>query len=207
MPPKNALVGESTHSNVSFLIPQLIERLHAFSGRTFPSIVVNCQPERNEKTKFILQKDKEWRNEFQYTSRLRSNLRIVISTCTSFFGQARILLWPRFLEIPRYSEEPIGQRTKFGHGSTNPKTTFGFRISKSRMVSFSLCGVQETARNMFLVEHLVVATSWNQPSIQRLWKAPFVFEDSSHLCILGVKDPRSRRALKRPVRYLTNTVK
>ena len=28
---------------------------------------------------------------------------------------------------------------------------------------------------------------------------------SPHLCMFGVKDPRSRKALKRPVRYLTNS--
>ena len=57
----------------------------------------------------------------------------------------------------------------------------------------------------FLVENPVGATSWNQPSIQGLRNGPFVFEDISHLCMFGVKDPRSRRALKRPVRYLTNS--
>ena len=69
----------------------------------------------------------------------------------------------------------------------------------------SLCEVQETAGNMFLVENPAGANSWNQPSIQRLRNAPFVFEDISHFCMFGVKDPRSRRALKRPVRYLTNS--
>ena len=69
----------------------------------------------------------------------------------------------------------------------------------------SLCEVLETARNMFLVENPVGATSWNQPSIKRLRNAPFVFEDISHLCVFGVKDRRSPRALKRPVRYLTNS--
>ena len=69
----------------------------------------------------------------------------------------------------------------------------------------SLCDVQETAGNMFLVENPVGATSWNQPSIQRLRNAPLVFEDMPHLCMLGVKDPRSRRVLKRPVRYLTKS--
>ena len=68
----------------------------------------------------------------------------------------------------------------------------------------SLCEIQETAGTMVLVENPVGATSWNQPSIQRLRSAPVVFEDISHLCMFGVKDPRSRRALKRPVRYLTN---
>ena len=47
--------------------------------------------------------------------------------------------------------------------------------------------------------------SWNQASIKRVRNAPFSFEGFSHLCTLGVKDPRSRRALKRPVRYLTNS--
>ena len=51
----------------------------------------------------------------------------------------------------------------------------------------------------------VGATSWNQLSIQRLRSASFVFEDITHLCMFGVKDPRSRRALKRSVRYLTNS--
>ena len=65
--------------------------------------------------------------------------------------------------------------------------------------------MQETAGNMKLVENPVRAASWNQPSIQGLQNAPIVFEDISHLCMFGVKDPRSRRALKRPVRYLTNS--
>ena len=69
----------------------------------------------------------------------------------------------------------------------------------------SLWEIQETAGNKFLVENPLGATSWNQPSIQRLRNAPFVFEDISHLCMFGVKDPRSRRALKRPFRYLTNS--
>ena len=69
----------------------------------------------------------------------------------------------------------------------------------------ALCERQETAGNMFLVENPVGATSWNQPSIQRLRNAPFVFEDISHLCMFGVKDPRNRRALKRPDGYLTNS--
>ena len=69
----------------------------------------------------------------------------------------------------------------------------------------SLCEIQEIVGNMFLVENLVGATSGNQPSIQRLGSAPFVFEDMSYLCMFGVKDPRSRRALKRLVRYLTNS--
>ena len=51
------------------------------------------------------------------------------------------------------------------------------------------------------VENPVGATSWNQPSIQRLRNASFVLEDISHLCMFGVKDPRSRR----PVRYLSNS--
>ena len=67
----------------------------------------------------------------------------------------------------------------------------------------SLSEIQETAGNMKLVENPVGATSWIQPSIQGLQNAPFVFEDISYLCVFGVKDPRSRRALKRPVRYLS----
>ena len=68
------------------------------------------------------------------------------------------------------------------------------------------CELQETARNLFLVENPVGATSWNQPSIRRLSEVlPLCSEDISHLCMFGVKDPRSRRALKRPVRYLTNS--
>ena len=69
----------------------------------------------------------------------------------------------------------------------------------------SLCGIQETAGNRFLVENPVGATSWNQHSIQRLRNVPSVCEDISHLCMFGVKDPRSRRALKRHVRYMTNS--
>ena len=45
---------------------------------------------------------------------------------------------------------------------------------------------------------------WNQASIKRLRSAPFSFEGISHLCVFGVKDPK-RRALKRPVRYLTDS--
>ena len=44
----------------------------------------------------------------------------------------------------------------------------------------SLCEIQETAGNMSIVQNPVGATSWNQPSIQRLRNAPFVFEDISH---------------------------
>ena len=58
---------------------------------------------------------------------------------------------------------------------------------------------------MFLVENPVGASSWNQSSIKRLRSAPFSFEGMSHLCMFGVKDPRSQRALKRLVRYLTNS--
>ena len=36
--------------------------------------------EAEKKTRFILPKDKEWRNEFLYTSRLRSSQRITILT-------------------------------------------------------------------------------------------------------------------------------
>ena len=67
----------------------------------------------------------------------------------------------------------------------------------------SFCEIEETAGNMFFVENPVGATSRNQPSIQRLRSAPFVFEDISHLCMFGVKGPRSRGALERPVGYLT----
>ena len=69
----------------------------------------------------------------------------------------------------------------------------------------SLCETPETARNMFSVENPVGAASWNQAFIQRLRSAPILSEDLSHLCMFGVKDPRSRRALKRPVRSLTNS--
>ena len=68
----------------------------------------------------------------------------------------------------------------------------------------SLCEVQETTGKIFLVKNPMGATSWNQPSIQRHRIALFVIENMSHLCMFGVKDPRSRRALKRPIRYLTN---
>ena len=55
-------------------------------------------------------------------------------------------------------------------------------------------------------EPFVGATSWNQSSsIKKLRSAPVVFEGISHLYMFGVKDPRSRRALKRQVRYLTNS--
>ena len=68
----------------------------------------------------------------------------------------------------------------------------------------SSCEIQETIGNMFFVENPMGATSWNQPSIQRLSEAlHFMFEDISRLCMFGVKGPRSRRALERPVGYLT----
>ena len=47
----------------------------------------------------------------------------------------------------------------------------------------SLSEIQATAGNMFLVENLVGATSWNQTSIKRLRSAPFVFDDISHMCM------------------------
>ena len=127
---------------------------------------------------------------------------------------------------------PIGQRTNFGYSSKNqprllvlafpsrvwsPILNYASsprvrqRIDRERAAELTILGwvvspseVQETAGNMFLVENPVGATSWNQPSFQRLRKAPFVFEDLSHFCMFGVQDPRSRRALKRPVTYLTN---
>ena len=47
---------------------------------------------------------------------------------------------------------------------------------------------------------------WNQPSIQRVRNARLSRSKMFHTCAcLGVKDPRSRRALKRAVRYLTNS--
>ena len=69
----------------------------------------------------------------------------------------------------------------------------------------SLCEIQKATGNMFLVEKPVGASNWNQASIKRLRNAPFSFEGISHLGMFGVKDPRSRRTLKRPVRYLTNS--
>ena len=47
----------------------------------------------------------------------------------------------------------------------------------------------------------VGASSWNQV----FGALPSRFEGFSHLFMFGVKDPRSRRALKRDVRYLTNS--
>ena len=174
----------------------------------------------------------------------------------NFFGQARILLWPRFFgdsEILRRAAVRRGYPVmksrflNFGDDvhdqsvrerilatvqriqprllvlafpsrvwspilnyATSPRVREridGERAAELTILDWvvSLCEVQETAGNIFLVENPVGATSWNQPSIQRLRNAPFVFEDISHLCMFGVKDPRSRRALKRPVRYLTNS--
>ena len=57
----------------------------------------------------------------------------------------------------------------------------------------SLREKQETVGNMFLVENPVGATSWNQPSTQRLGNAPFAFEDISHLCMFwgqGSEEPQ-----------------
>ena len=130
-----------------------------------------------------------------------------------------------FFEIPRSSEErqyavdilsltsrflnfgEIGQRANSGHGSKNSTATFGFGISKPGMVAHSqlchlssnqreridgeraaelaifdwvvsLCEVEETAGNMFFLENPAGAS---------------------------LKDPCSRRDLKRPVRCLTNS--
>ena len=57
----------------------------------------------------------------------------------------------------------------------------------------SLCEIQETAGNMFPMENPVGATSWNQPSIQGLQNAPFVFEDISlvHVRGQGFQEPQS----------------
>ena len=60
----------------------------------------------------------------------------------------------------------------------------------------SVCEMQEATENMFLVENPVGASSWNHSSIRREFHI---------LCMFGVKDLWSRRALKRPVRYLTNS--
>ena len=60
----------------------------------------------------------------------------------------------------------------------------------------SLCEIQKATGNMFLVENPVGASGWSQSSIKRLRSAPFSFEGISHLCMFGVEDPRSRRALK-----------
>ena len=56
----------------------------------------------------------------------------------------------------------------------------------------SLCEIQETVGDMFLVENPVGATSWNQPSIQRLRNAPFEFEEGSHSYTFGVVDEESK---------------
>ena len=72
----------------------------------------------------------------------------------------------------------------------------------------TLCEIQDTAGNMFLVENPVGATSWNQHSIQRVRNAPSVFEDISHLCMFGVKDPQShqetRQVLDKQSRAVNN---
>ena len=67
------------------------------------------------------------------------------------------------------------------------------RIDRERAAEFFHLGL-----GGFPVENPVGATSWNQPSIQRLRNAPFVFEDFSHLFMFGVKDLRSRRAPRVP---------
>ena len=69
----------------------------------------------------------------------------------------------------------------------------------------TLCELQETAKNLFLVENLVSATSWNQPLMRRLRSAPLVLVNISHLWMFGVEDQRRRRSLKRFVRYMTNS--
>ena len=70
----------------------------------------------------------------------------------------------------------------------------------------SLCEVQETAGNIFSWK-----IQWVLPAGIDLLFRDFgtlrscLIEDISHLCMFGVKHPRSRRALKRPVKYLTNS--
>ena len=84
------------------------------------------------------------------------------------------------------------------------------RIDRARAAELTIldwvvssCEIQETARNMFLEENPVGATSKNQPSIQRLRSAPFCVLKISHTCAcFGAQGPRSRRALKRPTRVL-----
>ena len=44
---------------------------------------------------------------------------------------------------------------------------------------------------MLLVANHVGASSWNQSSIKTLRSAPFSFEGISHLCMFGVKEPKS----------------
>ena len=86
------------------------------------------------------------------------------------------------------------------------------RIHRERAPDFtifewvvSLCELQEATGNMFLVENPVGASSWNQSAIKRFRSVPISFEGISYLCMFEVKDPRSRRVLKRPVRFLTNS--
>ena len=71
------------------------------------------------------------------------------------------------------------------------------RSDRERAAEFTMLDwVQETAENMFLVENQVGAASWNQLAIRKPRNAPF--EDISHLCMFGVKDPRSRKASRDP---------
>ena len=49
------------------------------------------------------------------------------------------------------------------------------------------------------------ARSWNQPSIRKLRSAPFVFEDTPHLCMFGSKIREAEGASRDPVRYLTRS--
>ena len=71
----------------------------------------------------------------------------------------------------------------------------------------SLGEIQETAGNMFLVENPVGATSGNQHSIQRVRNAPSVFEDISHLCMFGVKDPQSHQETRQVLDKQSRAVK
>ena len=80
-----------------------------------------------------------------------------------------------------------------------------FRVQEKGGRGLSLCELLETPRDLLLVEKPAGATTWNQLSSRRRRIAPVVSEDISHLCMFRLKDPRSGRALQRPVRYFTNS--
>ena len=101
-------------------------------------------------------------------------------------------LWSRFKEFNR---DFLFWHFQAANG--RPFSTLSFLLERERIDrereaelaildwKVSLCEVQETVGNMFLVENPMGATSWNQPSILRLRNAPVMFEDISHLCMFG----------------------
>lgn len=83
--------------------------------------------------------------------------------------------------------------------SSIPTKNMGPRVRQLGILEWvvRLFEIREDSRNMFLIEGPVGATNSNKLWLRRLRSAPFVVEEISHLRILGIKDPRSGRPLKR----------